>query len=74
MFLVSVLFLQFVCFYFPSQFYFGYHNLPRDKFLRSEVQKNDGCVPLGVMIRFNRYGSLVYCAVLIVNIFFLRNI
>uniref|UniRef100_A0A8C4N5L1 Small RNA binding exonuclease protection factor La n=1 Tax=Eptatretus burgeri TaxID=7764 RepID=A0A8C4N5L1_EPTBU len=40
------------------EFYFGDHNLPRDKFLRSEVQKNDGWVPLGVMIRFNRLKSL----------------
>uniref|UniRef100_UPI00358EB9E0 lupus La protein-like n=1 Tax=Myxine glutinosa TaxID=7769 RepID=UPI00358EB9E0 len=40
------------------EFYFGDHNLPKDKFLKSEVQKDDGWVPLGVMIRFNRLKSL----------------
>lgn len=36
------------------QYYFGNHNLPRDKFLKEQIKLDDGWVPLEVMIKFNR--------------------
>lgn len=40
------------------QYYFGDHNLPRDKFLKEQLQLDDGWVPLETMLKFNRYLSL----------------
>lgn len=40
------------------QYYFGDHNLPRDKFLKEQLQLDDGWVPLETMLKFNRYFSL----------------
>ncbi|NXD67069.1 LA protein, partial [Eolophus roseicapillus] len=40
------------------QYYFGNHNLPRDKFLKEQIKLDDGWVPLEVMIKFNRLSHL----------------
>ncbi|XP_041117845.1 lupus La protein isoform X2 [Polyodon spathula] len=40
------------------QYYFGDHNLPRDKFLKEQIQLDDGWVPLETMIKFNRLSCL----------------
>uniref|UniRef100_A0A8C4YB25 Small RNA binding exonuclease protection factor La n=1 Tax=Gopherus evgoodei TaxID=1825980 RepID=A0A8C4YB25_9SAUR len=40
------------------EYYFGDHNLPRDKFLKEQVKLDDGWVPLEIMIKFNRLSSL----------------
>ncbi|KAI1237187.1 hypothetical protein IHE44_0014443 [Lamprotornis superbus] len=37
-----------------GKYYFGNHNLPRDKFLKEQIKLDDGWVPLEVMIKFNR--------------------
>lgn len=37
------------------QYYFGDHNLPRDKFLKEQLQLDDGWVPFETMLKFNRY-------------------
>lgn len=37
------------------QYYFGDHNLPRDKFLKEQLQQDDGWVPLETMLKFNRF-------------------
>lgn len=36
------------------EYYFGDVNLPRDKFLKEEVKKEDGWIPLETMLNFNR--------------------
>ncbi|XP_053327761.1 lupus La protein [Spea bombifrons] len=40
------------------EFYFGDHNLPRDKFLKDQIALDDGWVPLKTMITFNRLSKL----------------
>ncbi|XP_019945492.1 lupus La protein [Paralichthys olivaceus] len=40
------------------EYYFGDHNLPRDKFLKEQLQQDDGWVPLETMLKFNRLSSL----------------
>uniref|UniRef100_A0A8D0GY75 Small RNA binding exonuclease protection factor La n=1 Tax=Sphenodon punctatus TaxID=8508 RepID=A0A8D0GY75_SPHPU len=40
------------------EYYFGDHNLPRDKFLKEQVKLDDGWVPLEIMIKFNRLSHL----------------
>lgn len=42
-------------FFVPFQYYFGDHNLPRDKFLKEQIQLDDGWVTLETMLKFNRY-------------------
>ncbi|XP_015924136.1 lupus La protein homolog [Parasteatoda tepidariorum] len=36
------------------EYYFGNYNLGRDKFLKEELKKDDGWVPLETMVRFQR--------------------
>lgn len=45
------------------QYYFGDHNLPRDKFLKEQLQLDDGWVTLETMLKFNRFVFLftVFC-------------
>ncbi|XP_059199546.1 lupus La protein [Centropristis striata] len=40
------------------EYYFGDHNLPRDKFLKEQLQLDDGWVPLETMLKFNRLKSI----------------
>ncbi|NP_001081021.1 lupus La protein homolog A [Xenopus laevis] len=40
------------------EYYFGDHNLPRDKFLKQQILLDDGWVPLETMIKFNRLSKL----------------
>ncbi|KAM9343786.1 lupus La protein [Pholidichthys leucotaenia] len=40
------------------EYYFGDHNLPRDRFLKEQLQLDDGWVPLETMLKFNRLKSL----------------
>ncbi|XP_054471174.1 lupus La protein [Anoplopoma fimbria] len=40
------------------EYYFGDHNLPRDKFLKEQLQLDDGWVPLETMLKFNRLKTL----------------
>lgn len=41
------------------EFYFGDHNLPRDKFLQAELAKSpEGWIPLSILTSFNRLKSL----------------
>jgi len=40
------------------EYYFGNFNLPRDKFLKAEIEKDDGWVPLSVMLKFARLAKL----------------
>lgn len=40
------------------EYYFGDPNLTRDKFLREQVQLDDGWVPFEILIRFNRLAKL----------------
>ncbi|XP_040213717.1 lupus La protein [Rana temporaria] len=40
------------------EYYFGDHNLPRDKFLKEQISLDDGWVPLETMIKFNRLNKL----------------
>ncbi|KAF2368622.1 La protein RNA-binding domain [Trinorchestia longiramus] len=40
------------------EYYFGNYNLPRDKFLSAEVKKDDGWVPLSIMVKFARLARL----------------
>lgn len=37
-----------------TKYYFGDHNLPRDKFLKEQLQLDDGWVTLETMLKFNR--------------------
>ncbi|XP_026070266.1 lupus La protein [Carassius auratus] len=49
------------------EYYFGDHNLPRDKFLKEQLQLDDGWVTLETMLKFNRLKSLTSDAALIVE-------
>uniref|UniRef100_A0A8C5DDS5 Small RNA binding exonuclease protection factor La n=1 Tax=Gouania willdenowi TaxID=441366 RepID=A0A8C5DDS5_GOUWI len=40
------------------EYYFGDHNLPRDKFLKEQLQLDDGWVTLETMLKFNRLRTL----------------
>ncbi|RDD37120.1 Lupus La protein [Trichoplax sp. H2] len=40
------------------EFYFGDHNLPRDRFLQEKIVENNGWIPLSVLMTFNRLKSL----------------
>lgn len=40
------------------EFYFGDRNLRRDKFLLEQIKKDDGWVPLSVLLTFNRLKQL----------------
>lgn len=40
------------------EFYFGDHNLPRDKFLKEKITLDNGWVPLKTMVTFNRLSKL----------------
>uniref|UniRef100_A0A8C5RBR3 Small RNA binding exonuclease protection factor La n=1 Tax=Leptobrachium leishanense TaxID=445787 RepID=A0A8C5RBR3_9ANUR len=40
------------------EFYFGDHNLPRDRFLKEQISLDDGWVPLKTMVTFNRLSKL----------------
>lgn len=40
------------------EFYFSNSNYPRDKFLRGVAAQNNGCVPIPVLITFNRVKSI----------------
>ncbi|XP_030637727.1 lupus La protein [Chanos chanos] len=48
------------------EYYFGDHNLPRDKFLKEQLQLDDGWVPLETMLKFNRLKMLTSdCSVIV---------
>ncbi|XP_038575828.1 lupus La protein homolog B-like, partial [Micropterus salmoides] len=48
------------------EYYFGDHNLPRDKFLKEQLQLDDGWVTLETMLKFNRLKSLTEeCSVIV---------
>lgn len=40
------------------EYYFGDINIPRDKFLREQMQLDEGWVPLEIMLKFNRLAKL----------------
>ncbi|KAG7272355.1 hypothetical protein CRUP_011603 [Coryphaenoides rupestris] len=40
------------------EYYFGDHNLPRDKFLKEQLQLDDGWVAVSTMLKFNRLKCL----------------
>lgn len=40
------------------QYYYGDFNLPRDRFLRQQVDLDEGWVPLELMMKFTRLGAL----------------
>ncbi|XP_008326868.1 lupus La protein [Cynoglossus semilaevis] len=40
------------------EYYFGDHNLPKDKFLKEQLLLDDGWVPLETMLKFNRLKSI----------------
>ncbi|KAJ0005670.1 hypothetical protein NQD34_015564 [Periophthalmus magnuspinnatus] len=48
------------------EYYFGDHNLPRDKFLKEQLQLDDGWVTLETMLKFNRLKSLTTDSTVIV--------
>lgn len=41
-----------------QQYYFGDANLVRDKFLKEEIKKDEGWVPLSVLLTFNRLKAM----------------
>ncbi|KAF7711895.1 lupus La protein [Silurus meridionalis] len=49
------------------EYYFGDHNLPRDRFLKEQIQLDDGWVTLETMLKFNRLKSLTLEAAVIVE-------
>ncbi|XP_061090693.1 lupus La protein isoform X1 [Conger conger] len=49
------------------EYYFGDHNLPRDKFLKEQLQLDDGWVKLETMIKFNRLKCLTTDFNIIIN-------
>lgn len=49
------------------EYYFGDHNLPRDKFLKEQMQLDDGWVTLETMLKFNRLKILTSEAAFIVE-------
>ncbi|XP_053568810.1 lupus La protein [Bombina bombina] len=49
------------------EYYFGDHNLPRDKFLKEQITLDDGWVSLETMIKFNRLSKLTTDFKIIIN-------
>lgn len=49
------------------EYYFGDHNLPRDKFLKDQMQLDDGWVTLETMLKFNRLKNLTSDTAVIVK-------
>ncbi|XP_060723426.1 lupus La protein [Tachysurus vachellii] len=49
------------------EYYFGDHNLPRDRFLKEQIQLDDGWVTLETMLKFNRLKNLTSDAAVIVE-------
>ncbi|XP_037096372.1 lupus La protein [Syngnathus acus] len=49
------------------EYYFGDHNLLRDKFLKEQLQLDDGWVTLETMLKFNRLKSLTSDANVIIS-------
>ncbi|XP_076871331.1 lupus La protein [Brachyhypopomus gauderio] len=49
------------------EYYFGDHNLPRDRFLKEQMQLDDGWVTLETMLKFNRLKTLTTDATVIVE-------
>lgn len=49
------------------EYYFGDANLARDKFLQTEIEKDNGWVPLTVLLTFKRLASLCSDATVIVT-------
>lgn len=49
------------------EYYFGDHNLPRDKFLKEQLQVDDGWVTIETMLKFNRLKSLTSDVAVIVE-------
>ncbi|XP_007244209.3 lupus La protein [Astyanax mexicanus] len=49
------------------EYYFGDHNLPRDKFLKEQMQLDDGWVTLETMLKFNRLKNLTSDTAIIVK-------
>ncbi|XP_072539057.1 lupus La protein [Salminus brasiliensis] len=49
------------------EYYFGDHNLPRDKFLKEQMQLDDGWINLETMLKFNRLKSLTSDAAVIIK-------
>lgn len=47
------------------EYYFGDYNLPRDKFLRAEIKKDDGWISLTTMLKFVRLAKLTTDAAVI---------
>ena len=40
------------------EYYFGDHNLNRDKFLQEEIKKDEGWVTLATLLKFNRLAQM----------------
>lgn len=40
------------------EYYFGDHNLSRDKFMQEEIKKDEGWMALSVMLKFNRLAQI----------------
>ncbi|XP_059896662.1 lupus La protein [Gadus macrocephalus] len=49
------------------EYYFGDHNLPRDKFLKEQLQLDDGWVKVATMLQFNRLKSLTTDSAVIIE-------
>uniref|UniRef100_A0AAY4E198 LA protein n=1 Tax=Denticeps clupeoides TaxID=299321 RepID=A0AAY4E198_9TELE len=49
------------------EYYFGDHNLPRDRFLKEQLQVDDGWVALETMLKFNRLKTLTSDQAVIVD-------
>jgi len=49
------------------EYYFGDYNLPRDKFLREEIKKDDGWVSLDTMLKFARLAKITKDAAIIAS-------
>jgi len=49
------------------EYYFGDHNLPRDKFLKEQLQLDDGWVKVSTMLQFNRLKCLTTDSAVIIE-------
>jgi len=49
------------------EYYFGDYNLPRDKFMKEEIKKDDGWIPLSTMLNFSRLNAISNEASVIVS-------
>jgi len=43
---------------FDFQYYFGDANLAKDKFMKEQIAKDDGWIPLSVLLTFNRLKAM----------------